>query len=226
MTYKRTPEQNKKHSLACKGKTGVWKRTPEQNHSMSESLKKSIKKVSRKGVTVNFSDSHRKNLSNALKKRWKDGTVKPYSTHGHTTNGKTTRTYHCWQSMKKRCNNPKNKDYRYYGGRGIEICERWEKSFVNFLEDMGNCEGRMTLDRVDGSKGYYKENCRWITIAEQQRNKANNVTYKGECGAVASRRLGSKNSCLVAGRIGNGWSKEKAFTTPARKINYPIKKQP
>jgi len=223
MSYKRTIEQNKKHSLACKGKTGVWKRTLEQNEKMSESLKKSINKVSNKGIKVTFSDTHRKNLGIALKKRWSEGNIIPAVKHGHSygNNGKPTRMYRCWQSMKNRCNNPKNKNYHLYGGRGIKVCDRWEKSFVSFLEDMKNCKPDMTLDRIDGNKGYYKENCRWLTIQEQQRNKRNNVTYKGECASAASRRLGSKNSCLVAGRIFRGWTIKKAFTIPARKYKAP-----
>jgi hypothetical protein len=74
--------------------------------------------------------------------------------------------------MKQRCLNVKNKDYKYYGGRGILVCERWLSSFRNFLEDMGERPSENhSIDRLNNDKGYYKENCRWATRSQQQRNK-------------------------------------------------------
>jgi hypothetical protein len=77
--------------------------------------------------------------------------------------------------MKTRCLNPKATGYSYYGGRGITICERW-LTFANFLEDMGVRPEGLTLDRIDGSKGYSKENCQWASRAAQQRNRRPRVT--------------------------------------------------
>lgn len=198
---------NTKHSIACKGKTGTWIRTKKHNKAMSEATKGKI-----------FAKDHKIKLSLALKKRWSDGTITPVITHGYSN----TKTYFSWQDMKKRCFTIKNSHYKDYGGRGIKVCNRWLK-FENFLADMGEKPEGMSLDRINVNKNYSPKNCRWASDIQQANNKRNNLKYKGETAAEASRRLGSKNSCLVAGRIFNGWSKEKAFTIPAKKINYPIK---
>lgn len=91
--------------------------------------------------------------------------------HGHWRGGASP-TYRIYQGMKTRCHNPKAKDYPRYGGRGITVCDRWRESFQNFLDDMGEVpEGNYSIDRVDGSKGYSAENCRWATFYEQHHNK-------------------------------------------------------
>ena len=83
-------------------------------------------------------------------------------THGHS--GK--RYYDTWVQMLQRCNNPKNKKYPIYGGKGITVDPKWE-TFEGFWEDMGSTyEDGLTIDRIDSSKGYYKENCRWLTLSE------------------------------------------------------------
>ena len=79
-------------------------------------------------------------------------------------------TYITWKSMKQRCLNPNSTSFPYYGGRGITICDRWD-DFLNFYEDMGERPEGMSLDRIDSDKGYYKENCKWSTIEEQNRNR-------------------------------------------------------
>ena len=90
--------------------------------------------------------------------------------------------YRSWSDMKTRCNNPKFKQYRDYGGRGIAVCKRWD-GFAAFLEDMGpTWTPGMTLDRIDTDGDYGPGNCRWLTIQEQQSNKRNStkVTFRGE----------------------------------------------
>jgi hypothetical protein len=90
--------------------------------------------------------------------------------HGHARRGNLTQAYHCWVSMHQRCDNPRNRNYANYGGRGITVCERW-KTFVNFLADMGEPPPGMSLDRVDNNGNYEKSNCRWTTRIQQNRNQ-------------------------------------------------------
>jgi hypothetical protein len=79
--------------------------------------------------------------------------------------------YRSWDHMLQRCYNKNSINYEYYGGRGVTVCKRWIQSFDNFIEDMGQNPGGMTIDRLDPEKGYYKENCRWATTKEQTNNK-------------------------------------------------------
>ena len=88
-------------------------------------------------------------------------------THGMSK----TPTYASWQAMKSRCLNTNQKSFLDYGKKGIEICTRWINSFEAFLEDMGERPKGCTLDRIDFTKGYYKENCRWATYHMQSNNR-------------------------------------------------------
>ena len=87
-------------------------------------------------------------------------------THGQ----RHSRTYESWKHMKSRCSNPNYQYFASYGGRGIAVCERWEK-FENFLADMGERPPGKSLDRIDNEKGYCPENCRWATHSEQMKNR-------------------------------------------------------
>lgn len=88
-----------------------------------------------------------------------------------------TRIYHIWIRMKDRCNNPKTKDYQYYGAKGIKVCDEWSNNFLSFYNWSieNNYNDTLTIDRIDGSKGYSPDNCRWISIRAQQRNRIDNI---------------------------------------------------
>lgn len=81
-----------------------------------------------------------------------------------------TPTYSSWVSMKSRCLNRNDSSFNRYGGRGITVCDRW-LDFRAFFEDMGPRPHGMSLDRIDGTRGYSPDNCRWATQAEQNANR-------------------------------------------------------
>lgn len=78
--------------------------------------------------------------------------------------------YKVWRAMIDRCEKPNSKPYRWYGARGIKVCDRW-KSFSNFIEDMGRRPAKMTIDRIDNDGNYEPSNCRWISHLENCRNR-------------------------------------------------------
>lgn len=95
-----------------------------------------------------------------------------FTKHSGTAKGSAvSRAYNSWRGMRERCNDPNNTHYKYYGGKGIKVCDEWEKSFLTFLNDMGGRPTGKTLDRINPHLGYYKENCRWVTDSMQAFNK-------------------------------------------------------
>lgn len=105
--------------------------------------------------------------------------------HGHARNKSTSRTYVTWENMKCRCLNSRVPYYKTYGGRGIQVCDRW-LTFENFLADMGERPEGTSLDRIDNDGHYEPGNCRWVTKSEQQGNRACalNMTFNGRTQCV------------------------------------------
>ena len=142
-------------------------------------------------------------------------------THGKTT----TPEYNVWVSMRKRCFKENHKSYKYYGGRGIIVCDRWRNSFENFILDMGERPSLLhSLDRINNNGNYEPSNCKWSTDKEQTRNQRNNVlvTFNGEtkCLAEWSEIYGLGWKCLHYRIFVAKWDLEKAFTFPKEERRY------
>ena len=85
--------------------------------------------------------------------------------------------YQCWVDIIQRCTNSKNHSYKNYGGRGITVDIRWQADFYQFVKDMGDKPtSQYSIDRMDNSKGYYPDNCRWATMRDQALNRRNTVS--------------------------------------------------
>lgn len=145
----------------------------------------------------------------------------PPKIHGHSHgNGPgigQSRTYRIWSGMKSRCTNPRMRIYKYYGGKGVKVCDRWQ-SFTNFLTDMGECPSPShTIDRIDGNGDYEPGNCRWITLQKQQRNRSNNrrVTAFGRTQTLIewAEEKGFDPKTLQT-RFQRNWDAERALSTP------------
>ena len=93
--------------------------------------------------------------------------TKTSTKHGRYNSG----AYRSWRKMKDRCLNPNHPYSRYYLERGVSVCEKW-MSFNGFYEDMGDRPQGYSLDRIDNNKGYFKENCRWIPLVDQPKNRS------------------------------------------------------
>jgi len=124
--------------------------------------------------------------------------------------------YRTFRSMWNRCTDPKNVEYKHYGGRGITICERW-RLFVNFLSDVGVRPGPdYSLDRVNNDGNYEPGNVRWATRLEQANNtqKVRLITFNNQTHTIAewARRLGYSYPTLH--KRFKQWSLEKALTFP------------
>lgn len=134
-----------------------------------------------------------------------------------------TRIYRLWGGIKRRCYNKSVDSYEHYGGIGIKMCDEWKNDFNAFYEwaIANGYKDDLTIDRIDYNGNYEPSNCRWVTQLEQQNNKRNNhyITYNGETHTAAewSRIVGGSCRHTILSRLKNGWSIEKALTTPVKK---------
>jgi hypothetical protein len=123
--------------------------------------------------------------------------------------------YRIWTNMIQRCTNENIPHFDDYGGRGIQVCERWASSYKAFAQDMGDCPKGMSLERIDNSGPYSPLNCRWATLMEQGQNKRNNRRIKAFgvelCMSEWSRRTGLYEATIHK-RLARGWSPEMAVT--------------
>lgn len=141
---------------------------------------------------------------------------KPNIKHGESLNKQKSPEYSTWLRMKSRCKEESNSK-KWYFDKGIKVCKEWVNSFETFLQDMGRKPSKYhSIDRIDGNKGYYKENCRWATPEEQSNNKSDNViiTFNGRSQTISmwAKEIDIHHSTLV-NRIRKNWPLEKALTT-------------
>lgn len=142
--------------------------------------------------------------------------------HGHTVEGKMSSEYVSWQRMIQRCINIGYGNYYRYGGRGIQVCDRWRNSFEEFLSDMGVKPFKgAQIDRKDPNGNYEPSNCRWISSKENSRNKNNNlkIIWKKETKTLSewSEILNINKNTLRNRIYSTQWTLEEAMSTPLLK---------
>jgi hypothetical protein len=145
--------------------------------------------------------------------------------HGYNKRDNPARVYVIWKNMKARCNNPNDPSYKYYGARGIKVCDEWlgEKGAENFIKwALANgYRDDLTLDRIDNDKCYCPENCRFATIKAQENNRRDNryLSYNGKTQTLAqwADELNIKRSTLWMRLSKYHWSVEKSLTHKASK---------
>lgn len=139
-------------------------------------------------------------------------------THSFKHGRANTKEHNTWMKMRTRCHNPKSREYRNWGARGIYVCQRWRDSFIAFFEDMGPAPSpKHTIERVDNDGPYCKENCIWLPFELQARNTRRSrwITFQGKTQILEDwgRETGIK-SITIAERLRRGWSLEAALTRP------------
>jgi hypothetical protein len=120
-----------------------------------------------------------------------------------------------WENMLARCYNASHVSFKNYGAAGITVCDRWRDSFPAFAKDMGERPAGKTIDRIDGSKGYFLENCRWADKTEQANNRRTNhrIAIDGQTKTIAewARHYGM-SQFVIHSRLYQGWSVHDAVT--------------
>lgn len=137
---------------------------------------------------------------------------------------KPPKLYKVWSAMKDRCSNPHNHKFPNYGAKGIRVCDEWLHNYSAFKEwsyANGYQEG-LSIDRIDNSKGYCPENCRWVNMIVQQNNRTNNIRIEID-GVTHTLSEWSKISGIktdtIYRRIKNGFPVKEAVFKPL--IGYP-----
>lgn len=140
-------------------------------------------------------------------------------THG----GRNDRLYQVWRGIKDRCQNHNSKYYSRYGAKGIDICAEWENDYASFKQwsyNNGYTDNTpkytCTIDRIDNTKGYSPDNCRWANMIEQSNNRSNNhlLTFGGKTHTISewSRLKGIRKDTLRRRIEIYHWPVERALT--------------
>lgn len=133
-----------------------------------------------------------------------------------------TRLYREWAGIIQRCTNPNDTSWDRYGAKGVTVCEEWRR-FEPFMEWalLSGYSDDLTIDRIDNAKGYEPNNCRWVSVREQNNNQARTLwlTYNGETMQLSywAERFGLNRHTLYDRIYRYGWPIEKALTTPVRR---------
>lgn len=126
-----------------------------------------------------------------------------------------TRAYQQWKAMRRRCQNENSSSFPRYGGRGIKVHPRWD-DYLPFLEDMGPCPPKHTIERINNDGDYEPGNCRWATRYEQARNRSDNVRVASGRIVADEARLNGIKPSIVYNRVNQyGWPLEEAVKTPS-----------
>lgn len=139
--------------------------------------------------------------------------------YGKTHGESKTRLYQIWLDMKQRCYNPKQPTYKWYGAKGIKVCDEWKNNYLLFKKwAMANgYTEKLTIDRINPCDDYFPDNCRFITKSEQTRNKSTNIIVEiagqKKCLFDWCKEYG-KNYRTAVGRIRCGWHPKAALFAP------------
>jgi hypothetical protein len=128
-----------------------------------------------------------------------DGEKNPNFRTGLASNGSRTSLYNTWQAMKQRCSNANHPKYNRYGGRGITVCDEWLNlhGFIYWSLENGWFEGA-SIDRVDNDKGYFPENCRWVTVSTNSIKKSTTKISIEDAHVIRYRLLLGESCASIA----------------------------
>ncbi len=173
--------------------------------------------------TVRRSDlqSGRTSSCGCLRRETATRTGAAIRTHGQSKNP----LYHLWHAMIARCHNPAHAAYRYYGARGVKVCDRWRESFEAFAADMGARPVGLELDRIDSEGDYKPGNVRWMNRRMQKMNRAKRsdhyeprpIEWNGQTYAISDlAAIAGISYSAMYGRLMGGMSVEAAISKPLR----------
>lgn len=132
-----------------------------------------------------------------------------------------------WHNMRRRCYDQHADSYKYYGEKGIEICDEWLYSFESFYEwSLNNgYSDDLTIDRINNNKSYSPNNCRWVSMKQQDNNRSNTIyiTFKGICKSLPEWADELQiPQYVIRNRLNRNWSVEDALTRKVGKYEYHV----